>query len=65
MRPVCFEKMNEGTPPLQWMGKKTHGLEVDFGFDLDEEWQIPVIEYWLRKHGFTETKTPYGSNKNV
>ena len=65
MRPVCFENMDEGTPPLQWMGKKTYGLEVDFGFDLDEEWQLPVIEYWLRKHGFTETKTPYGTNKNV
>tara|TARA_B100000315_G_C14587301_1_gene593747 strand:- start:1586 stop:2338 length:753 start_codon:yes stop_codon:yes gene_type:complete len=65
MRPVCFENMDEGTPPLQWMGKKTYGLEVDFGFDFDEEWQLPVIEYWLRKHGFTEIKTPYGTNKNV
>ena len=61
MRPVCFENMDEGTPPLQWMGKKTYGLEVDFGFDLDEEWQIPVIEHWLRKHGFTEKTTPYNT----
>ena len=65
LRPICFENIDEGVPPLKWMGKKTHGLEVDFGFDLDEEWQIPVIEYWLSKHGFTETKTPYGENKNV
>ena len=23
------------------------------GFDIDEGWQIPVIEQWLREHGFT------------
>lgn len=59
MRPTCFVNMDEGTPPLKWMGKKTYGLEVDFGFDIDEEWQIPVIEYWLKKAGFTNTKIPW------
>jgi len=59
LRPNCFHNMKDGTPPIKWMGKKTYGLETDFGFDLDEEWQIPVLEYWLKKHGFTETDTPY------
>lgn len=59
MRPQCFEEIDAGTPPLKWMGKKTYGLEIEYGFDLDEEWQIPVLEYWLRTHGFSEMKTPY------
>lgn len=59
MKPTCFENMDKGTPPLMWMGQKTYGLEVDFGFDIDEEWQIPVLEYWLKKHGFTETTVPW------
>ena len=61
LRPTCFTNMSEGIKPLQWMGKKTYALEVDFGFDLDEEWQIPVIKYWLSKHGFTESKIPWSS----
>jgi len=59
MRPQCFEEIDAGTPPLKWMGQKTYGLEIEYGFDLDEEWQIPVLEYWLRTHGFSEKKTPY------
>lgn len=59
LRPSCFKNMDEGTPPLKWMGQKTYGLEIEYGFDLDEEWQIPVLEYWLKSHGFSEDKTPY------
>lgn len=28
--------------------------------DVDFAWQIPAVEDWLRRHGFTEEKTPYG-----
>tara|TARA_B100001250_G_C19810694_1_gene795567 strand:- start:1880 stop:2626 length:747 start_codon:yes stop_codon:yes gene_type:complete len=63
LRPVCFTEMSEGVKPLQWMGRNTYGLEVDFGFDLDEEWQLPVIQYWLSKHGFTESVVPWEFNK--
>ena len=59
LRPSCFSQIDDGMPPLKWMGQKCRGLKHDFGFDLDEEWQIPVLEYWLRKRGFTECDTPY------
>ena len=59
LRPSCFVNMNTGTPPLKWMGNKTYGLKVPYGFDLDEEWQIPVLEYWLKSHGFSVDSTPY------
>ena len=59
LRPVCIKNIDNGTPPLKWMGSKTYGLKVDYGFDLDEEWQIPVLEHWLKNHGFTMDETPY------
>jgi D-3-phosphoglycerate dehydrogenase len=27
--------------------------------DVDYPWQIPIVEDWLRRHGFDEAKTPY------
>jgi len=59
LRPICFENMEYGQLPIKWMGRKTYGLHVDYGFDIDERWQIPVIEHWLREHGFTNKTTPY------
>lgn len=29
--------------------------------DVDYAWQVPAIEEWLRRHGFTQRATPYGS----
>lgn len=29
--------------------------------DVDHVWQIPAVEDWLRRRGFSETKTPYAA----
>jgi len=29
--------------------------------DVDYVWQVPAIEEWLRRHGFSQQETPYGS----
>ncbi len=29
------------------------------GLDVDYEWQIPQVEFWLQAHGFSEQRTPY------
>ena len=63
MKEVCLSNINEGNLPFKWQGKKSKAVFTDFGFDIDSEWQIPVVEYWLRKKGFTETAIPWG-NKN-
>jgi CMP-N-acetylneuraminic acid synthetase len=60
MKPICFEDMENGQLPFKWQGKRSKAIETDFGFDIDTEWQYVVIEYWLRKHGFTETVIPWG-----
>lgn len=59
MKPVCFEDMENGQLPFKWQGRRSKAIETDFGFDIDTEWQYVVIEYWLRKHGFTETVIPW------
>ncbi len=59
MKERCFTKMDEGQLPFMWQGKKSIAIENDFGFDIDSEWQFVVIEYWLKKHGYSETKIPW------
>ena len=58
VRPRCFD-FSYGVPPFPWIGRKVHPLEQWGGLDVDFEWQMPQVEFWLRQHGFTETTTPY------
>lgn len=57
-RPICFKK-DYGDLPFRWMGRKVIPLEQWGGLDVDYEWQMGQVEFWLRNHGFTETSTPY------
>jgi len=59
VRPRCLEEIDAGLLPQKWMGKKIHSLKQWGGCDIDFEWQVPLVEFWLRKYGFTENKTPY------
>jgi len=59
VRPCCLENIQEGSLPFKWLGQTQGAIKKDFGFDIDAEWQIPVIEFWLKTHGFDFNKTPY------
>lgn len=59
VRPKCLDCLQEGLLPQKWMGRKTYPLKQWGGCDIDYEWQVPMVEYWLIKHGFTSEKTPY------
>lgn len=59
IRPHCLENIHSGSLPFMWLGHKQGHIKKDYGFDIDAEWQIPVIEYWLKTHGFDFNKTPY------
>lgn len=63
VRPHCLENISEGTLPQKWMGKKIYPLKQWGGFDVDYEWQMPLVEYWLNKHGFTGQNIPYEKQK--
>ena len=65
LRDRCFKNIWEGQLPFRWMGKRSYALINDYGFDIDYEWQIPVIEHWLKNHGFSENATPYDKKKEL
>jgi hypothetical protein len=50
VRPRCMERINTGLLPQKWMGKKIYPLKQWGGLDVDYEWQLPLVEYWLRAH---------------
>lgn len=59
VRPRCLENISEGLLPQKWMGNKIYPLKQWGGCDVDYEWQIPMVEYWLKRHGFAEGTSPY------
>lgn len=52
VRPHCLDNLHEGLLPQKWMGRKIYPLKQWGGLDVDFEWQMPQVEYWLQKHGF-------------
>lgn len=51
VRPRCLEDLDEGLLPQKWMGRRIHPIISWGGCDIDYEWQVPLVEFWLRKHG--------------
>ena len=54
VRPFCLESMEDGLLPQKWMGRKIAPIRSWGGCDIDYEWQVPMVEFWLRKHGIKE-----------
>ena len=54
VRPHCLEHIEDGLLPQKWMGQHIYPLKQWGGLDVDYEWQIPQVEYWLRQHGFED-----------
>lgn len=50
VRPRCLENNESGLLPQRWMGQKIFPLKQWGGLDVDYEWQIPQVEYWLKHH---------------
>ena len=51
VRPKCLENLDKGLLPQKWMGKKIASIRNTAGFDIDFEWQLPILEYWIKKYG--------------
>lgn len=54
VRPRCLDAIDKGLLPQRWMGNRIWPIKQWGGCDVDYEWQIPQVEYWLRKAGFSE-----------
>lgn len=50
VRPQCLENISEGLLPQRWMGQKIYPLKQWGGCDIDYEWQVAGVEYWLKKN---------------
>lgn len=65
VRPHCLERLEDGLLPQKWMGRRIAPIKQWGGCDVDYEWQVPLVEFWLRRHGFDETTTPYAAQAAV
>ncbi|MBD3426562.1 MAG: cytidylyltransferase [Candidatus Omnitrophica bacterium] len=54
IRPKCLDCLEKGLLPQKWMGKNIYPLKQWGGLDVDYEWQMPQVEYWLKKQGVAE-----------
>jgi len=52
VRPKCLENLNDGLLPQKWMGRKIAPIPSWGGCDVDYEWQLPMVEFWLKKNGY-------------
>ena len=50
VRPHCLDNLDDGLLPQKWMGQKIAPIQQEAGCDVDYEWQIPVVEWWLSKY---------------
>ena len=55
VRPRCLENIKEGLLPQKWMGKKIASIPSWGGCDVDYEWQLPMVEFWLKKNGYKKS----------
>lgn len=54
VRPRCLDRLDEGLLPQKWMGQRIRPIKSWGGCDVDYEWQMPLVEFWLRRHGTEE-----------
>jgi hypothetical protein len=52
VRPKNLEHLEDGLLPQKWMGQNIYPLKQWGGLDVDYEYQMPQVEFWLKKHGF-------------
>jgi hypothetical protein len=60
VRPHCLEQLEDGVLPQKWMGRRIYPIKQWGGLDVDYEWQIPLVEHWLRAHGVAPARESSG-----
>ena len=49
IRPGNLDNLEKGLLPQKWMGKKILPIVNDAGLDIDFEWQLGQIDWWINK----------------
>lgn len=58
VRPSCLDDLSAGLLPQKWMGQRIYPLKQWGGGDVDYDWQIPQVEFWLKAHGHHPAAEP-------
>lgn len=60
VRRGALASLPQNNGPFRWMGNNILLMEqMPGGGDVDVAWQVPVVEWWLGQHGFTQTDVPF------
>ncbi|MFH1310698.1 MAG: cytidylyltransferase [Candidatus Omnitrophota bacterium] len=59
VKPRCLDNLEQGLLPQKWMGRKIYPIKQWGGCDVDFQWQVPQVEFWLKENGFSENSLSY------
>jgi CMP-N-acetylneuraminic acid synthetase len=51
VRPHCLINWDKGLLPQKWMGNKIYPIKQEAGFDIDYEYELPMVQNWLKMFG--------------
>lgn len=57
-RPSVIAALRPDSAPLSYLGKKVRPLKQVGGGPVDRQWQVPKMEYWLKKQGVRDNPRP-------
>lgn len=58
LRPRVLDALTPESPELSWLGDKVRPLKQVGGGPVDYGWQVPKMEYWLRRQGIQDSPRP-------
>jgi hypothetical protein len=58
VRPRVLDALKPGSAPLSYLGEKILPLKQFGGGPVDRGWQVPKMEYWLKKQGVRDSPRP-------
>ena len=58
LRPRVLDMLQPDAADLDWLGKKILPLKQAGGGPVDYQWQVPKMEYWLKKQGVRDSPRP-------
>ncbi len=58
VRPRVIDALRADSPPLAYLGKSVKPLKQVGGGPVDRAWQVPKMEYWLKKQGVRDNPRP-------
>lgn len=58
VRPRVLDALTPDSSPLAFLGARVLPLKQAGGGPIDHLWQVPKLEYWLKKQGVRDNKPP-------